>query len=362
MCNLNQTMWTAGVTSLAMLAGTAAPAQTLADTSTDALAQASTAATDAADAPFRLTLYWENDSTFLQENHRTDRHYTSGVGASLAMQPAWADGLAEALGLQADATAAGVMFGHEIYTPDDLLINPPNATDRPYAGYLYGGLFWQRERHHHLDHAQLDLGVVGPSARAEEVQKWIHNNFAGDEPQGWDSQLADEFAAQFSYRRKYRYDLPGFDASTTDWAHQVLPYAELNLGTVHRNIAAGATYRLGVRLPDDFGPDRFRDIGSFTSDPDDEPLGWSAYGFARAAVRYVQWNTFLDGNYDQNPSPQVSRLPWVAEAQAGIALNYRVQAHRFGLIYSQTWFSHEFRAQQADDSIGQLTLQWSASF
>lgn len=310
--------------------------------------------------PLRVSFYWENDGAVaLKPNHNTDRHYTSGVGLSLTYQIKGAE-LGED-NAAPEGSAWGLLAGHEIYTPDNLLANPPDAQDRPYAGYAYLGGFWQRQQGDHLDHLQLNLGVVGPSARGEEVQTWVHDTFTGDDPQGWDNQLADEFAAQFTYRHKYRHKLPGFDPRQTDWDHQIIPYAALNLGTVERSAEAGAIYRLGFKLPDDFGPDQLHDIGSFTASPELEP-GWSAYGFARVSGRYVEWNTFLEGSYAEDPSPSVSAEPWVGEGQVGVAVAYRGPHCQVELVYGQTYLTREFEEQDDDNGYGGLTLRWSSSF
>ena len=339
--------------------------ETLSDAGKDVAAQRT---------PHRWAGYWENDGALvLKPWDASDRHYTNGVGASLTWQSPtagkfWEDflGLPEVPGV-----AAGLVFGQEIYTPADLLRAVPDAADRPYAGYAYGGLFVQREQNNHLDHLQLNLGVVGPSAIAKQTQTLIHDNFAGDDPSGWSSQLRDELAAQLIYRHKVRIDVPWLDGpGQSGIKAQVIPYGEVNLGTVHRDVAGGATLRWGVNLPDDFGPGRLRDVASFTGTRDggEHPLGvldadqWSVYGFARLAGRYVEWNTFLDGSNYRDPSPAVSKEPWLGEAELGLSVGWEYEEHRLEVVYSNTWLTRSFETQSQDDSYASLAVQWSVGF
>lgn len=325
---------------------------------------------------FRLAAYWENDGAFvLKPLGETDRHYTNGVGVSLTWDSPSAEAfVTDTLGLSADGVALGLIFAQEMFTPDDIETETPDPDDRPYAGYLYGGVYLQREHDDVLDDVQLNLGVVGPSALAEPVQEAIHDFFSADDPGGWDFQLDDEPAIQLTYRRKWRFDVFTEELGA-DWGAQVVPYGELNVGTVHRNVGGGATFRLGYHLPDDFGPGRLRDPGSFTGGQRDNatgnprhPLGrlddrgWSVYGYARVAGRYVEWNTFLDGSNFQDPSPSVSKEPWVGEAEAGVSAAYQSGRHRFSATYSTTWLTREFEDQGVDDSYAALSLTWTLAY
>ncbi len=330
----------------------------------------------------RLSAYWENDGAVaLKPWHATDRHYTNGFGGTLTWQSDTAGDLLDRFLPDSDGAAFGVGFGHEIYTPANLLRNPPAPDDRPYAGYLYGSAFVQRQVDDadvsHFDALRLDLGVVGPSAHAKGIQTAIHDTFTGDDPSGWSSQLGDEFTAQLQYQRKLRVEAGGFTLGDTHFDGQLIPLAELNVGTVRRDVGASVMYRLGVNLPDDFGPDQLRDVQSLTGNPtghataSGHPLGddfdgrrgtWSVYGFGRLGGRYVEWNTFLDGSYSRNPSPSVDKEPWVGEAEAGFVIGYVRGTHSFELGYATTWLTDEFEQQSGRDSYASVNLRWAWTY
>ena len=317
---------------------------------------------DAGRAPaYRVQVLFENDGSFVKPNDLEDRHYTNGAALDFAFKSGTLQGWVDALGLKNDGTAAGVFIAHEIYTPEDLSLRDPDPDDRPYAGYLYGGLYAQREVDDWLDHLQLNLGVVGPSSLAEQVQTTIHDNFSGEDPLGWDAQLGDELAVNVVYRRTLRLDaadfgLPG--ARAGGWNAQLLPQGELRLGTTHRDATLGALIRVGWKLPDDFGPSQVRDPGSFTG-TGIQP-GWSAYVFGGAAARYVQWNTFLQGNYRRDPSPSVDPEPLIGMFRGGVAVGYSGNRWQAELGYAQSFRTREFRGQPDADGIGQvqLSLAW----
>lgn len=328
------------------------------------------------DAPWSLTALWENDGTFMRPVG-SDRHYTNGMMLTLAHQPKWADNLADALDLEYDATAAGYLVGQLMFTPRDLTRVNPDPNDRPYAGYLFGGVYWQREHDEALDHVQLDLGVVGPSSLAGDLQQATHNTLEGDDPRGWDAQIEDTFAYQLTYRRKWRVALNGAASASEqprqglaalDW--QLLPQLGFGLGNVYRQAEAGATLRFGMNMPDDFGPARIADLGSATAlstnlvqaaaRPEDG--WWSWYLFGRAGARAVQHNIFLDGP-DGEGGPAVDSEPLVGELSAGFVGRARLGDQSFlRLEYTQTLLSHEFEGQSELDGYATLILAINATW
>jgi hypothetical protein len=329
--------------------------------------------------PVRVSAYSENDGVYKLAG-ATDRHYTNGFGLGLTWRSDTAKQWLDAALPASDGAAFGLALVHKIHTPDVIDINPPDPEDRPYAGYLYGSAVVQRQvndgRRAHYDALRLDLGVVGPSAQAEAVQTAVHDTFFGDNPEGWDAQLGDEFAFQVQYQRKLRLDAGRFDLGGARLDGQLIPQFELEVGTVRRTVGGSLLYRLGFGLPDDFGPDQLRDIQSLTGDPfpaarNDHPLGpgfrsrggvWSGYGFGRIGGHYAEWDTFLDGNYARDPSPSVERRPWVGKLEAGLAVGWSRGPHSVEANYSVTWLTDEFEGQAGHNSFAALNLRWVVSF
>lgn len=307
------------------------------------------------------SFYFENDGTFVRPNDNTDRHYTSGQGFSVAWRGA-GRGIADRLGLPAsDRTAMGVLFAQQLFTPDNIA-QPREADDRPFAGYLYVGGFWQRQRNDVFDHVQVDVGVVGPSSLGEQVQELVHEFTDADDPD-WDGQLGDEFQFNLTLRRKWRFDLgqTSLAGRQIDW--QLIPRAELDVGTTYRRAAVGGLVRVGYRMPDDFGPGRLLDLASETSDfLADRDTGLSTYVFGQAVGRYVEWNTFLDGSNSRDPSLSVSREPFVSELSAGFAVEWKRHGVHTRVAYLQTVSSREFETQDGGNTVGSIAARVILSY
>ena len=317
--------------------------------------------------PVQFSIFFENDGSFVRPNHNSDRHYTSGQALHIAGP---VDPIFDTRAHQVPSTrdAAGFVFVQQIYTPDDTDREVPDPEDRPYAGFLYGGLFYQRQHYNlngidTLDHVQLDLGIVGPSSLAEEAQSEVHRLTNDPDPMGWDFQLGDEPQVQLNLRRQWRIDLLNEPLNPTapdadpgwfnDLGLQLIPEVSLDIGTAKRRANAGAYLRFGTNLPDDFGPTRLTAPGSATGVP---VRGLSQYLFVGVVGRYVEWDTLLDGSYARDPSPSVEREPWQAEATLGAAIEWDEGPWNFKFTYSQTFLTRDFEEQVTDDGYGSIAV------
>jgi hypothetical protein len=285
----------------------------------------------------------------MRPNGFTDRHYTSGQAVALTWHDPAGDHLADTLGL---------ILAQQMFTPNGITNPNPPLDDRPYAGYLYLGGFWQREHDNTFDHLELDLGVVGPSSGAEFNQEWVHDLFDDDDPD-WSTQLGDELAVNLSWRRKWRIDFEPFDNPQNladDWAWQFIPEAGIDVGTVYRRAHVGGLLRYGFNLPDDFGPGRLIDPSSATGRSIRKGVG--TYFYVKAVGRYVEWNTFIEGSNRRNPSRAVSLEPFLGEFTAGFSVDWRTRNNWvFSVDYGQTYFTHEFEEQKTDDGLGHIAIR-----
>src|SRR5690349_8978431 len=91
-----------------------------------------------------LTVTEENDD-FARNG---DRHYTQGARLSYTLSeertPDWVHTFAHnipALGIDIEVPRFGYALGQNIYTPANLFTSSMQPGDRPYAGYLYFGLY-----------------------------------------------------------------------------------------------------------------------------------------------------------------------------------------------------------------------------
>lgn len=320
----------------------------------------------AGDADGTLTVQIENDYFA-----GTDRHYTQGLRLSYlapaTRTPLWAQRLPDVpawFGPGTDKRAdrrIGVTVGQSIFTPQDVEAVNVVVNDRPYAGWLYGGLAMQTrykdgEASTRLDILAIEFGIVGPYALAEETQNTFHGLIKSYRVNGWDNQLKNEPAFHVTFERKWRTG----EVHLISWRDRVdlavdfIPHVSLSAGTVYTHAGFGGTIRLGNYLPDDFGPARIRPAspGSQSFDPIGDPRGLRWYLFLGLEGRAVARDIFLDGNTFAS-SHSVDKKPLVADLQLGLAL---VLGDDVRVNYTYVVRSREFRGQLKPDRFGAMSL------
>jgi len=286
----------------------------------------------------------------------TDRNYTNGLQISWLSAkndlPPAVDWMTDRLSFLAKPGADwryGFVAGQTMYTPNDITVATPQPGERPYAGWLFGGLSLTADSGDRLDTIELHAGVIGPASGAEFVQRNWHAQIGSPDPKGWDHQLANEPGLMLVYERKWRnladFGFLGLGADVT-------PHAGFALGNVHTHGAVGATLRIGKDLADDFGPPRIRPAlaGAGYFEPSND---FSWYLFAGAEGRAVARNIFLDGNTFQD-SLSVDKEPFVGDVQAGIVL----QALGTQLAFTGVYRTEEFEGQDKPDLFGAISLGW----
>ena len=224
----------------------------------------------------------------------------------------------------------GVELGQHIFSPEDLARSELISDDRPYAGYLYGGVVFtltERAEKNPIQHIfELQLGLVGPESGAEWTQTEIHQLTSSQEPLGWDNQLPFEPGLELIYR--WRRKLGG---KTAD----VVPHWGGALGSFQIYANAGATFRWGKNLSD--FPVLINRTTVFPGKEDEGRKKWEAYLFAGADGRLVGHNIFLDGTVFSD-SHSVDKESFVFDLQAG----FSVRRKHLRLSYTLVRRSREF--------------------
>lgn len=355
---------------LARLVRFALPAFTALALSSPGLA-ADTAATAPDPDPDRgfVTLQVEND--LFANIANTDRHYTNGLQASWLSGPrrdlpGWMQTLSAPplFSLFTDephvthtSQRIGVSLAHAMFTPDDTLTSAAIPGDRPYAAWLHLTFLLQSVRSTDAGEAwqdqwKLDLGVVGPWALGRQAQNGWHSLIGADRAKGWSHQLRNEPGINLSFERAWRtrtFQTPRMLSFETD----VIPYGIMALGNVQTYAGLGATFRIGPRLPDDFGPTRiYPGVGGsewFRPTGD----GCGCYVFAGLEERAIARDIFLDGNSFRD-SASVDKKNFVTDAKLGavaILGNARVS-------FTHVFRSKEFHGQPKPDQFGSISVSF----
>lgn len=301
-----------------------------------------------------ITLSIENDSL----GGGTDGNYSSGVRLSYmdinSELPAWADEVADVIptfDLNA-TTSVYYSLGHNIYTPSDIRQAAQDPRDRPWAGFLYGSVGMATITDNHKDEIEVTLGVIGPAALGEPIQKFVHKHITpSPRPEGWDNQLKNEPALMVGWQRSYpQYfaaDIAGFNA-------QAEPFYGLTLGNVYTHANGGITFRVGPEA------DRWNDMqvrvrpampgtGYFTVQRGEDRWSWNLFGGVEG--RAVARNIFLDGNTFTD-SHDVDKRAFVFDANAGVAFTYG----RARVSYSAVYRSKEFNGQEDPAVFGAVNI------
>lgn len=295
-----------------------------------------------------FTVYFENDVF-----NNTDFHYSNGVklswlSADLAGwgQKGWRQTIVETLPFvnRADGQKNfGVSLGQHMYTPRDTVTYTPDPADRPYAGWTYLELTFVSKTRNVSDTISLQVGIVGPHSLAGKTQTTIHRWVGSPQAHGWDYQLHDEPGVNLVYERRWRLFARALAQRV---GVDLIPHVGASLGNVQTYANGGATARLGLDLPSDFGVQLAR-AGSVGGTPTDDldprvslTRNFSLFVFAAADGRAVARDLFLDGNTFRD-SRSVDRENFVADVSYGVGLI----AGRWQFTFTQVRRTREFKTQ-----------------
>ena len=312
----------------------------------------------------------ENDDNAWGGEHDSDRWYTAGARFEHPAVASDDDSLVAAFDrLVLDVagtlptpldgpdreTDASSVIGLQMYTPENTQTTLPLPDDRPYAGYIYAGIVRHDtrldpdalRRHDEQSSVELDVGVVGPATRMEDIQDEVHGWFDQDKAEGWDNQLDDEPGLVLRATRRWRVD---YGESGWGLAYDLSPRVDGALGNIDTHVGAGGVARLGVNLSRALDPA----LGDPRSSARRQERPASLYLFAGVDGRFVIHNLVLDGNtFEDSLSVDKERL--VGETEVG--LGFDLGAWR--LAWSRHVRSKEFDDQPDDQVYGSITVSWT---
>ncbi|XKY13895.1 lipid A deacylase LpxR family protein [Stutzerimonas stutzeri] len=283
-----------------------------------------------------------------------DGHYTNGFELMRSFKPDadhWSRRFAGVMpGWEVEEVDnVAYRLGHQIYTPDNIRRAALIEDDRPYAALLFAGVsIFSDDQHDGWRGASglhLDVGIVGPAAGGEKIQRQVHQFTNSDEPRGWDNQLRNEpfVNLAFQYRWWKQQRLGGLE-------FEYGPSAGYALGNLYTYASTGFGLRIGQRLDRSFSIPAVAPAqsGSMFFDQGGG-FAWSL--FADAEGRYMAQNMLLEGNTFKD-SHSVNPNEWVGDVKAGVALTW----NSWQLAFAKVWRSREFNAQNEHDEFGSLTV------
>jgi lipid A 3-O-deacylase len=171
-------------------------------------------------------------------NSEKDRYYTHGMyihfNNALNVDPSKT---------YFDKKLLELEIGQKIYNP--FWSNAPdiNTHDRPFSGYSYAaaGMKWFKNEDHMIA-SKLEVGVIGPSSKAQNVQSSFHKLLKTYYPvAGWEYQIKDELVLNFNL--KY------FKKITQKRIIDLHYFGDAQVGNFNTNLSLGGLFRFGKFNP-----------------------------------------------------------------------------------------------------------------
>ncbi len=224
----------------------------------------------------------------------------------------------------------GLTVSSNMYTPADKseVLEPG---DRPYAGWLYLGAIGvsndiKNETRYTTEYS---LGVIGPAAMQEAMQRRMHKLISRPMPKGWDKyQIANDIAINLSFTGEKRFAKPSDNL-------ELFGLIETNVGTVTNYMGIGGMMRIG------WFDDYFKNIVPL------KDKGWQLFVFARPVVRVVMDNALLQGGFfNYNKSPYTVSKDDLNRVYFDTEFGYGVSFRKFNITYSQNIRTPEFRGAE----------------
>lgn len=239
-----------------------------------------------------------------------------------------------------DAGAQSEWFwniSQQAWTPKFLDLSRPQPDDRPYAGTLMTQLGYHQYSPSLVQELRFGIGIVGPSAQADRVQKYTHKITGSMPVEGWDNQVRDQGLLDLHYRLQYRMNSGTVFSPTTQW--ELSAYNHNQLGNFRSQLLAGLELRVG------------------------EQLSLSYQGLTRARQNWY-WFARAEGGYRFNDITIDGDLPYQSEVSVEhmrMGLSSGVQ-----LDHQRWWASFALLAQRRDFEeanhsfyyYGELKLGW----
>jgi lipid A 3-O-deacylase len=236
------------------------------------------------------------DQDYTQGFHFTFNRRESPVALSRAL-----DRLENCPAKDGCVTRTTILVGQEIYTPR--YIPSVAAGDRPFAGWLYGGVQSSAVTDRDLTSVSIKAGVTGPPSLAEQLQVTFHEMFPTViVPPGWNNQLKFEPGLIVTASRKNYSELRAGPASIG-----LIKSGSISLGNILLDAEGGLTLRAGLNAPHPWN------LGK-----QNHPGVYASFGVREDVVLH---SLFLDGNTFRG-GPRVKRIPfvWQKEIGAGISM------------------------------------------
>lgn len=241
-----------------------------------------------------------------------------------------------------------ISAGQKMYNPLSGYRPDPATHDRPFAAHLYGGaqagLFYKNES---LFKVGVNFGTVGPDALGEEAQDLLHRIVGFYQVQGWDYQIANDFAAnanvQFA-KLLHRNSNNSVDFTLDTYA---------NLGTTYNGAGVGVVFRTGA-INQLFNSVHYN-AGISNNSKTEKLKKREFYFYAKPQLNYVAYDATVQGSLFNDNSPVTFGVKPLMFAQS---LGFNYSSPRFTIDYSLIFQSKEIKSSAKAHQYGSISMYY----
>lgn len=291
---------------------------------------------------------YKNEFGFKSDNDaylflKQDRYYTNGL--SIYFRRAIDQ---QILSRNLEKVTYEISAGQKIYNPLSGQRPDPATHDRPFAGHLYGGVqasfFYKKESLLKID---INLGVVGPDAFGEEVQRSLHDAVGFYMVRGWEYQIHNNLAANASVQ--FAKLVQRSSANTVDLTLD----SYVNLGTTHNGAGIGFVFRAG-HFNQLFNTSYYN--AAITNNGSTKKLRKKEiYLYARPQLNYVAYDATVQGGLFDDTSPITFDVRPIFFAQQ---LGFDYSTPRFTFDYSFTFQSRQIKSKAKAHQYGSVSMYY----
>lgn len=217
--------------------------------------------------------------------------------------------------------------GHMMFTPIKATLTVASTHDRPFAGYFYGE--YGQNRFYNSQNvlmAKLQIGVIGPNAKGQGLQNFMHKIYNYPEATGWEHQIQNAFAVNLNTTFiKYFKNVSRshFDLNS---------YNELKAGTVFTSISTGLYSRIGFKKLQNSS-----NTVAFNSNLNQNPVHSFSESFiyVKPMLNYVLYDATVQGSFLNTTSPVTFEI---IPINFSLELGYKYYYRRF--LYGYTFHFH----------------------
>lgn len=276
-----------------------------------------------------------------------DAHYTNGIFYT------WMDEEENSLGkefLKHLKTNNAISFSHLIFTPEKKEVKEPIFSDLPYAGYAKLDYFLYKSSKNSFHEFGINLGLVGPSTQAKNIQNSYHNINGATKAQGWDNQLKDKLMGGISYNFAKKSDTMKLSSYDFDWTNNI----RANLDSFYSGILASTTFRISNDMPETFATSG-NFIGGNESDllnfKSKENFDWtlSLSLFANKVFNYYIVDEGIDLGYD------ILELDYILGQQLVFDIFYKEIQYRLKI---KSTVLYDNKDEHASKNWGGINIIW----